>query len=167
MMPNLIFLRGLASILLLIGVARAGNQLPPEIRHVLDSSPSATIYSLEPRDAHPEVGTRLEGFKILGHAHIEGEEMKQAAAEFESAAARGDNQLYNCFDPRHALQIVSDSHTYDFLLCFACHQIVVYRDGIQIAGVGAAGKPDALNKLLRAHHLHISHSGDENSRPNS
>ncbi len=152
-------------VLALAGAARsaeaAPNNLPPEFQHILDSATNVALYSLEPLSARTGPVGRLDGFEILGWASLDRDEAKHAAAIFEKAVADWDGLNADCFDPRHALHIVDHGRAYDFLLCYACEQLVVYRDGQEVAQVGASGSPTAMNDLLRELDLPVSHSGDK------
>src|SRR4051812_43619303 len=53
-----------------------------------------------------------------------------------------------CFDPRHALRVTANSHTYDLLLCYECQQLDVYEDDKRLLHLGATGSPEVLNALL-------------------
>jgi len=145
--------------LLAFGVARgAPNVLPAPLGQVLDSASSVVLYSLEPIMQQPGMRDQLDGFDILGKVNLDREETKICVATFEKAIADSNGQAMDCFDPRHALRVFSDGHNYDFLLCYACDHLAVYRDGRDVGGVSVAGSPGALNHLLKKHHLPISHS---------
>ena len=76
---------------------------------------------------------------------------------------RWDETMAACFDPRHALHVTSRGHKFEFLLCYACHQMAVYRDGKRIGTLGIAGSAKPMNALLAAAKLPISKSYDEDS----
>jgi hypothetical protein len=157
--------KALAIALILFGVTARGfaaspGVLPTELRHALKSATSAELYSLEPLSTH-ENAPRFHGFEILGRTSLNAVDTRIATAAFTKAIEAGNGNTPDCFDPRHALRIVSGGHPYDFVLCYACDQLDAYKDDKPVASLSAAGSPKALNKLLEEHHVPISHSGDK------
>jgi hypothetical protein len=151
-----------ASILFTLAAATAaGNAIPTDAAKALHESRSAVLYSLEPWSPHANPKPALHGFKILGKKRIDGAAYKVAVGEFEAAVGRWDDRMAACFDPRHAIRVASGGHEFEFLLCYACHQMEVYRDGEKVAVLGAAGSSKPLNALLAAAKLPISQSFNE------
>ena len=62
-----------------------------------------------------------------------------------------------CFEPHHALRVIADGHTYDYLLCYSCNGIVVFEDSKRIADLSISGSPDILNALLTTAHVPLSY----------
>ena len=153
-----------ASILVVLaGAAAAGNVIPIDAAKALHESHSAVLYSLEPWSPRGNPKPALHGFKILGKKRIDGAAYEVAIGEFEAAVRRWDDGMALCFDPRHAIRVASGGHEYEFLLCYACHQMAVYRDGKKVAMLGAAGSSEPLNALLTAAKLPISLSHNEDA----
>lgn len=134
------------------------NVLPAELQRVLHSGGRAVLYSLEPWSDPEEKVARLDGYKILGKSALSPAQQAVAVAAFDEAIAGFDGSLAACFDPRHAIRIPADGHTYDFLLCYSCHQLVVYRDGKSVGTVGVTGPSKKLDELLTSLHVPLSHS---------
>jgi hypothetical protein len=164
-MVKSVLMRPVCVVFALVGFVQTApaaiNGLPPEFQHILDSATNVALYSLEPLSTRTGSVGRLDGFEILGWASLDRDQAKHAAGIFAKAVADWDGLNADCFDPRHALHIVDQGRAYDFLLCYACEQLVIYRDGQEVAQVGASGSPTALNNLLRELHLPVSHSGDK------
>jgi hypothetical protein len=136
------------------------NKLPPEAEQALRAPGKVTLYSLEPWDIPLPGAHALRNRTILGQIELDGERRATVIAEFKSAVANWDGMIAMCFDPRHALRVKAKAHTYDFLLCYECHQLYVYRDDKLLARLGAAGSPKALNELLSAAKVPLSRSGE-------
>jgi hypothetical protein len=137
------------------------NRLPAEALSALHAPDSVVLYALEPwDDGRPQ----LHGYKVLGKATLDGEQRAAALAEFETSVARWDGAVGACFDPHHALRVEHEGHTYDFLLCYLCQSMQVYRDGKEFAGVGATGSAEPLNALLRAKGLPLPHYYSDEAR---
>jgi len=134
--------------------------LPWQALGALKSPQGAVLYSLEPLKWTPSGEGTLHGFTILGHTTLDAKQARRAADEFWNANKQWDGNGSDCFEPRHALRIIFGGHTYDFLLCFHCHELDVYRDDRKFTEVGASGSPQALNELLQECHLPVSHSDD-------
>jgi hypothetical protein len=158
-------MRVLVAVLLTLGVARAvdpTNVLRPDLRHILDTANSAVLYSLEP-NLDRTIGEEFCGIRVLGKTTLDKRETDQAAAAFETAVADWDGSQANCFNPRHGLRVTASGHIYDFLLCYECRVLEIFKDGKSISDMGAQGPSKVLNDLLRKHHLPLSHSGDQES----
>lgn len=152
----------LAPALLLVAAETPGqaksNNLPAEALRALHSHDRVVLYSLEPWSDPDDPGSRLQGFEILGQATLTSSQAASATAAFESAIAKPDGIVASCFDPRHALRILTGGHTYDFLLCYSCRQLQVYRDDKWFGEANAVGSPKSLNELLTTLNLPLSHS---------
>jgi hypothetical protein len=137
------------------------NALPAEAQKALHSGGPAIVYSLEPWSDPKKNVARLHGFEILGQSELTSVQESSAVTAFDTAIAGFDGMVAACFDPRHAIRIQANGHTYDFLLCYSCHQVEVYRDEELLGGAGAAGSPKVLNDLLASLQVPLSHSLEE------
>lgn len=143
--------------------------LAPEATQALAHPERVTIYSLEPMITNAPPDHRLDGFTVLGDAPLDGAEVSEAIKAFRDAMvhpmtmpdAHGHSVVViaACFDPRHAISVQSNGHRFDFLLCYACGSLEVFRDGKLISGVAAGGSPASLNSLLKTKGLPLSKSG--------
>jgi len=132
--------------------------LPDEALRVLQAPHAAILYSLEPLKFTPIGNGTLHGFTILGRTTLDAEQARHAADAFVEANKRWDGNGSDCFEPRHAMRISFGGHTYDFLLCFHCHELDVYEDDHFLSAVGASGSPKFLNTMLTAAHVPVSRS---------
>jgi hypothetical protein len=55
-----------------------------------------------------------------------------------------------CFFPRHALRVIANGKTWDFMICCQCQQIRLYEQGGVRAVIGIPNKPETLSNLLSA-----------------
>ena len=150
-----------AGLVLLIApcAAQDKNRLPEEVLNALRAADKAILYSLEPWERPTPQSRTLHRYAVLGQAELDRSQTAAAAAEFEAVVSRWDGALAACFDPRHAMSVVSAGATYDLLLCYECQQLRVYKDGRMIAGLGATGSAKALDTMLVALRLPLSPSG--------
>jgi hypothetical protein len=137
------------------------NKLPPEAEQALRAPAKITLYSLEPWDLSTPRGKTLYGVKILGQTELDGKRSATAIAEFKAAVANWDGMIAMCFDPRHAIRVTAQGHTYDFLLCYECRQLYIYKDEGLLTSLGAAGSPKVLNDLLSAARIPLSKSAEK------
>jgi hypothetical protein len=136
-----------------------GNKLPDDAASALNQCKHVVLYSLEPWAPPSTNYTRLHGFKILGQATLDERQTATAVAAFESAISLIPQMGASCFDPRHAVRVEVGGHVYDFLLCYACGYLYVYRDDKNIAVLSASGSPKVLNELLIEAKIPVSKSG--------
>jgi hypothetical protein len=129
------------------------NKLPPEAEQALRAPGKVTLYSLEP-DIRPTPREKalhqvFYSEKLLGQTELDGKQSATAIAELKSAIPRWKGLIFMCFSPRHALRVTAQGHTYDFLICYACQTLEIYRDGHYLITRHVAGSPKVLNQLLR------------------
>ena len=137
------------------------NEIPSEAVEALRKPEKVILYSLEPMERPASAEQALYRYKILGQVELPRSQHAAAIGEFEKAVAGWDQRMAMCFDPRHAIRVTSKGATYDLLLCYACHQLYVYRDGTRIAGLGAHGSAKVLNAMFVAAGIPVSKSYNE------
>ncbi len=140
-----------------------------EALKAMHSATKGTLFSLEPSGARSASGPQsLYGNTILGQMDLDPKQLATTVAEFQGAldkqavidaANPGSFSMGMCDNPRHALKVTVDGHTYEFLLCFECGHFNIYKDGQHIADLNATGTPWVLNDLLTANKIALSKSG--------
>ncbi len=98
---------------------------------------------LKPDEGH-------HGYKILGSTELADARSRASAVAAITEAVRGfDGAVADCFEPRHSLRVVTaNGTTYDFVACFECRQVYVYRDRTRIGTAGMTGSQNRLDDLL-------------------
>lgn len=134
------------------------NALPDDAKKALSSSEQATLFSLEPWQKPDPDTDQLHGYVILGQSALSAAQRRVAVEAFESAIAGWDGLVAACLDFRHALRIQYQGHVYEYLLCYECQQMAVYRDSKLLTMVGVTGSPEQLNQLMTHLQLPLSHS---------
>lgn len=98
-------------------------------------------------------GNCLHGYRIIGKTPIKDQSaLKQIMNELNRSAHDPTAEPRACiFQPRLALQIESNDRHYDFLICFACRELEVYRDDELIGGgaFGAPLDPEQMNSIFK------------------
>lgn len=128
--------------------ARSRNRLPPSASQALSAPNTVILYSLEPEEEADASDPRLQYVKILGQTELDRKRTATAINAFKTAISDWDGIIASCFNPRHAIRVAARGHTYDFLLCYECHQLYVYEDDKLLRGLGVMGSPEILNTLL-------------------
>ena len=147
--------------IVLFGPAPFEKMVPWDVRWALGNPDHVVLYSvgegrkaefdtvsgkfLPPRDDGDE---RFHGREILGSVALDGKRASEAAKAFRYSLNFGSLLPASCFNPRHGLRITSGGHVYDFLLCYECQGIVVFRDGKEVVYRSASGSSVVLNALL-------------------
>jgi hypothetical protein len=130
--------------------------LPRDVLQVLNSADTAILYSLDPTIRSGTNKQTLYNFKILGQMHVDAKQMPVVADTFKNAVANFKGIAPNCFDPHHDLRIVSGGHIYDFLVCFKCSALVIYKDKKVTVSLGITSSPDVLDNLLKGSNIPLS-----------
>ena len=139
------------------------NKLPAEAAAAFHAPDNVVLYSLEPWSQPTTSDATLQNVKILGQTTLDAKQAVIAIAAFEAAIPPRVSRTAAhalCFDPRHALEVTAHGQTYDFLLCYACGYLYVYRGDENIAMLDARGSPDVLNALLTAAKVPLSKSNE-------
>jgi hypothetical protein len=142
----------LLSAAVIVSIAQLATKewLPLDAVAALRSADQATLYALEPWEEVQEGEPELHHYKVLGQTRIDGVALRRAASEFQASVERSGGFMAICFDPRHALTVTVDHHRFDFLLCYACGAMAVYRDGTALTRIPAAGSSKPMDALLAA-----------------
>jgi len=138
--------------------AEKNNEMPAELNAALNSASTGILYSLEPITEPNPPGPLLHGFKILGRTNLDQKQTVAAVNAFKTAISDCGRASVACFDPRHALRITKGDQAYDLLLCYACHNLYVYRGDKLFTSFCATGSPKTLNGLLTAAKIPLSTS---------
>ncbi|TAL38089.1 MAG: hypothetical protein EPN97_04150 [Alphaproteobacteria bacterium] len=157
---------------LLPGLAQADDQTPPrfsaENSHALASAKEVILYSLDPVPPEPQQVKSGEmetfhGWRVLGKAKLTGRHASIATSAFDAALNPEEKKSHDSdyeqefaqclLEPRHALTFQSEGHIYDFVLCYECGQMVMYRDGKETEYNADHGSPQALDNILTEAHI--------------
>ncbi|MCL4678019.1 MAG: hypothetical protein KJ017_05420 [Alphaproteobacteria bacterium] len=115
-----------------------------------------TLVGLSPQDP---IGAgyeeKIHGHPVIAHKIIEGVLAHDMARAFERSIVN-QISLGACFQPRHALTVKTEKHSYDYLLCFECVGLAIYKDGQFIAKVGTHRDYSELNALMVSAGLPLS-----------
>ncbi|MDG2020869.1 MAG: hypothetical protein P8J59_02860 [Phycisphaerales bacterium] len=114
-----------------------------------------TFYRLDgdryPGDPVPPGATLLHGYSVLKSCAIEDRATREEIlGAFERGIADHEGGVpSDCFRPRHAIRVVLDGSTTDYLICFQCSNWMSWKDGIPDGGGNTSDSPrDAFDRIL-------------------
>lgn len=133
------------------------NALPAEAEEALRNGSKFILFSIEPGlpEAAKPGDKPIEyhhGHKVLGNMELAVGASQAAAVQSVQEAIKNHNGVKaRCFIPRHSLRVVAQSgRIYDFVICFECSGLEVYRGQKRIASLGITGSQQALDRLLKS-----------------
>ncbi|PTY03556.1 hypothetical protein DB346_06715 [Verrucomicrobia bacterium LW23] len=86
---------------------------------------------------------------VRGTASLTHKSALQACEEVSRLIHTGGDEA-KCFNPRHALFLTSGGTRYEYVICFECEQMRVYRSESRLETVPIPNAPDTLDALLKA-----------------
>jgi len=150
--------------MLLVSLEANENKLPPEAAAALTSGSKFVLYSLEPalldgdlfappqdkKEESKPKRERLDLFEILGQTELkDAADRKTAVAAILESMKAWDGAVTACFHPRHALRVIHQDSVFDFVICFECRTIKLFRDSNPLGHVNITGTPDKLDQILK------------------
>lgn len=124
----------LAAFGLLVGCGGSDPFQNSEINAVVANATEVTIYALHPHTQAEGKGDEqpaeksFHSYPILGSASLKADDIQTATTALRQGLSEADRSS-DCFWPRHGLRFEHAGRTYDFVICFECHHVYVYRDG--------------------------------------
>jgi hypothetical protein len=121
------------------------NRPGAEERALLESATELTLFAIDPRGDAPN--GEVDGYPIRKTVVIPRAEIAQVAKAVAKALGQGPEA--NCFEPHHALRVVSGGQTVDLVICFACQEVEVVRGGQHVAWIATDRSAElALGKYV-------------------
>jgi hypothetical protein len=131
----------------------ADNPIPEEFRKALEKAEALDLYSLDPSATKGKEDADFHGWKVLGKTEVKKEALAKLVAAFEKGAAEQDQRVAaGCFHPRHGIRVTLDGKTYDFVICFECVGVMLFKDKEEKStkGFGVSRSPtETFNKVLK------------------
>jgi hypothetical protein len=104
------------------------NEIPRDANAALDWPARLELFSLEPSEDMSEQG--FHGWKVLGKTDVLNmAQRKPLVAAFRNGVEEHDGSVALCFWPRHAIRLRNGERTMEFVICFECLQVEVFRNG--------------------------------------
>lgn len=133
--------------------SRRRPQLPKEVVEGLASSPSITLYSLQPWGGPDIPQWDFHGHHVLGRLNLSPGQAQTAIAALNAALSTGDANITSMclINPRHALAFKTGGDAYDILICYECGQLEFFKNDHYLPFEGMiGGKSEVLNGLLKS-----------------
>jgi len=148
------------------------NKLPADAEAALQHGSSPVLYSLLPElapgigfdddifappekkkkqsDASNPALERLHDFPILGRTDLANlADRNTTVTSILDSMKAWNGVSAGCFHPRHALRVTHQGVVFDFVICFECFTIKLYRGDEPYGYVNVIGKPDKLDQILK------------------
>ena len=104
--------------------------MPRAAWNALNDADQYEMLSLHPSLSKPE----YHGHEILGQTIITDSATRERLNEaFQSGARANDGTMMACFNPRHGIRVTHAGVTTDFVVCFECRQVQVWRGNQKVA----------------------------------
>ncbi len=165
----LLFLFIAAGSLSLFTACKSSSAKAP--KNILGKAHSIEVFSLNPQGLSEEqlgeanAPLTFHGFEILGTLDIKEPAKRLKIAELITTGIENANQDIhsNCeFFPRHGLRVSSEDNSADFILCYQCGELLIYKTRKNDIGfptdtmlnITESGK-SYLNKILKQAGINI------------
>jgi hypothetical protein len=118
--------RGKKNIAAIVKVLKAADQMM-----VYRIDPLTRLKKAADPDAEPKKDAKyFHEYEILAESKVEKAEKRKEIVTFIGEEMHWSEFLKAlCFIPRHGVSVKSGKETWDFVICFQCEQMRVYRDG--------------------------------------
>jgi hypothetical protein len=106
------------------------NGIPRAAWNALANADRFELLSLNPDLSKPD----YYGHEVLGQTTITDAATRERLNEaFQSGVRANDGRMMACFNPRHGIRVTHAGVTTDFVICFECRQVQVWRGNQKIA----------------------------------
>lgn len=118
----------------LIGLGLSGckrTALPEELSQALREGTEFELISIEPKD-NQEIDSpnRIDGNLILGRTAVTDKETRDALVHaIEESAIPMDGSVACLIKPRHVVRVKHNGEVYDFIICFQCKIMQLWKRG--------------------------------------
>jgi hypothetical protein len=116
------------------------------------------LFSLYPSLLSPPGPDRFDGHVILGSTAVQDRQTQADLRDALIAGIRSSNgSEAACFNPRHGIRVTAGNVVTDFVICFECKQVEVWRDGKMIAEQPTTALPAAtFDRVLESAHVQLA-----------
>src|SRR5262249_16713654 len=129
----------------------ADSPIPAEFRKALAKAQTLELYSLDPSTPKEKNDVDFRDWKVLGKTEVKKDALTKLVAALEKGAAEQDQKIFaGGFRPRQGIRVKTDGKPYDFVVCFECISVMLYKDKQRVKGFQVSGSPAAtFNQVLR------------------
>ena len=117
------------------------HRMPSVAWDALTHTDQFEVFEIEPQDASAD----LTHFTVIGKVTIaDAKTRKMLRDALRNSASDSDAQMASCFNPHHGIRVTKDGVATDFVICFECGRVQVWRDGQRIAYFAISHTPQPL-----------------------
>jgi hypothetical protein len=126
-----------------------GTELRP-----LDNADSFELFSLDPsmRGWPATPGQRIfNGYRVLGSTIVtDSQTRSDISAALKAGIRASDGNEAACFEPRHGIRVTQANTVTDYIICFECKVVEVWRDEKRITSLPTTRSPQpVLDRVLQ------------------
>lgn len=119
-----------------VGLISAGTGCAEKPVAVFNVPEQLTLYSIDGREIEaryqPMDGETFQGYPVLGKVEVtDAAERKELMASLEDGIAKSEEDVLDCFWPRHAMRTTEKGQAIDYVICFECLHLEVHVSGSQ------------------------------------
>ncbi len=137
--------------------------LPGNLRTIVEEAEATTLLTLDPlrtpKTPDAPVQERFRRYVVLAKAQVTdpAEHRRLVEALYEGLKGEGAGPA-NCFIPRHGLRFEREGKIVEFLICFQCTRVYIYRPGAEhkVDMLMGAGVKPGFDEAVKAHKLPLA-----------
>lgn len=122
--------------------------MPGAAWDALTTADQLELYSLKPDD----IAGNLDRFTVLGKTTVSNSQQRVKLRDaLQSGVRQSDGTMYRCFNPRHGIRVTKNGVVTDFVICFECGRVQVWRGDQRLAYFAVTKSPQpAFDAVLNA-----------------
>jgi uncharacterized protein (TIGR03067 family) len=126
------------------------NQVPKEVREVLDKAEQIELLSLHPKPDNKAAGA-FYGYRVLGKTVLKDKKARQKLLDaFYKGVTDSEGAVAGCFNPRHGIRAKHGDKTTDLVICFECLSLAIHGPDKYKGSLLTTGSPSGtFNKILK------------------
>jgi hypothetical protein len=133
------------------GCRAAGNDLPKDVRAVLDKADRFELLSLDPTRQKEKPKDDFHGWKVLGKTEVkDAAARKNVVAALYKGIADSDGSVAACFNPRHGIRATHDGKTVELVICYECLSMQAFLGETRSSALTTRSPQKTFDEVLRA-----------------
>ncbi len=136
---------------------RRGTPIPRRLWDALDHADRYELLSLDPDVSDTDEPPLFHHFHILGRTDVTDADRRRLNNALDAGVRGNSGAVAACFQPRHGIRVTTGETTTDFVICFHCLHISVYRDDERLEGMLTTESPEpTFDAILQQHNVALS-----------
>ena len=135
--------------------------MPLSAWRALSAAETYELISLEPdmRTATPS-GIRYHNHAVLGSTPITDPATRRRLNDALQAGVRAsDGTVMACFNPRHGIRVTRGGVVSEFVICFECRQVQVYRGEVKLYFLTSNSPEKVFDEVLQSANVPLAAKG--------